>query len=43
MAARQGTEYWREQVEGWRQSGLSQIAYCEHHGLKIKSFRRWRT
>ncbi len=43
MAARQGTEYWREQVEGWRQSGLSQVAYCEQHGLNIKSFRRWRT
>ena len=43
MAARQGTEYWREQVKGWRQSGLSQIAYCGQHGLNIKSFRRWRT
>ena len=43
MVARQGAEYWREQVEGWRQSGLSQITYCEHHGLNIKSFRRWRT
>ena len=43
MAARQGVEHWREQVEGWRASGLSQIAYCEQHGLNIKSFRRWRT
>jgi hypothetical protein len=43
MAARQGTEYWREQVEGWRASGLSQIAYCAQHDLNIKSFRRWRT
>ncbi len=43
MAARQGSGYWQTQVEGWRQSGLSQIAYCEQHGLNIKSFRRWRT
>ena len=43
MAARQGAEYWRERVEGWRASGLSQIAYCAHHGLSIKSFRRWWT
>ncbi len=43
MAARQGVEHWREQVEDWRASGLSQIAYCEQHGLNIKSFRRWRT
>jgi len=42
MAARQDTEYWQEQIESWRQSGLSQIAYCAHHGLNIKSFRRWR-
>jgi hypothetical protein len=43
MAARQGSAYWQTQVEAWRQSGLSQIAYCEQHGLNIKSFRRWRT
>ncbi len=43
MAARQGSDYWQAQVEGWRASGLSQITYCEHHGLNIKSFRRWRT
>jgi hypothetical protein len=43
MAARQGTDYWQEQIAGWRQSGLSQIAYCAQHDLNIKSFRRWRT
>jgi hypothetical protein len=43
MAARQGTEYWGEQVEGWRASGLSQIAYCKQHNLNITSFRRRRT
>ena len=43
MANRQGTDYWRSHVEDWRQSRLSQIAYCEQHGLNIKSFRRWRT
>ena len=43
MAARQGTDYWQKQIEGWRQSGLSQIAYCAQHDLNIKSFRRWRT
>jgi hypothetical protein len=42
MAARHGSDYWRDHVEGWRQSGLSQIAYCGFHGLHIKSFRRWR-
>ncbi|MBU1663855.1 MAG: IS66 family insertion sequence element accessory protein TnpB [Gammaproteobacteria bacterium] len=42
MAARQGADYWRGHVQGWRQSGLSQIAYCERHALNIKSFCRWR-
>jgi len=42
MATRQGAEYWRGHVEYWRQSGLSQVAYCARHGLNIKSFRRWR-
>ncbi len=42
MAIRQGVAYWRKQVEDWRQSGLSQIAYCGQQGLNIKSFRRWR-
>ena len=43
MVARQGTDYWQAQVEDWRQSGLSQIAYCKQRDLNIKSFRRWRT
>jgi hypothetical protein len=43
MATRQGSEYWLEQVEDWRRSGLSQVAYCKQHNLTIKSFRRWRT
>lgn len=43
MAARQGVEHWGGHVESWRQSGLSQVAYCKQHGLSIKSFRRWRT
>jgi transposase-like protein len=42
MRKRQGTDYWRDQVEAWRQSGLSQIAYCVRHDVNIKSFRRWR-
>lgn len=43
MATRQGSDYWRGQIEGWRRSGLSQVAYCKQHSLNIKSFRRWRT
>lgn len=42
MAKRQTTGYWRRHLEAWRQSGLTQVAYCARHGLSIKSFHRWR-
>ncbi len=41
LRKRQGVDYWRGQVEAWRQSGLSQIAYCARHDVNIKSFRHW--
>jgi len=42
MAKRQTTEFWQGHLEGWRKSGLTQVAYCVRHGLGIKSFHRWR-
>ncbi len=42
MAKRQGEEFWRKHLEAWGQSGLTQVAYCERHGLSEKSFYRWR-
>jgi len=42
MAKRQTMEFWRRHLEAWRQSGLTQVAYCARHGLSIKSFHRWR-
>ena len=43
MAKRQSTEFWERHLEGWQRSGLTQVAYCASHGLRIKSFGRWRT
>ena len=31
----------QQHVEAWRQSGLSQSAYCHLHGLNQKTFSRW--
>lgn len=31
----------RKHVEAWRQSGLSQHAYCQQHPIKHSSFRNW--
>lgn len=43
MAKRQSTEFWERHLEGWQRSGLTQVAYCASHGLRIKSFSRWRS
>jgi len=33
---------WRERIDTWEESNLSQKAYCEVHHLSFGSFRRWR-
>ena len=37
-----GTDYWQGHLESWRQSGLSQAAYCRRHNLKYVNFRKWK-
>ena len=43
MAKRQAPGFWEKHLEGWQRSGLTQVAYCTSHGLRIKSFSRWRS
>ena len=43
MAKRQTSEFWQQHLEAWKRSGLTQVAYCASHGLRIKSFGRWRS
>lgn len=31
-------EYWKEHSESWRESDLSQKAYCEREGISYRSF-----
>ncbi len=33
---------WRKINSDWEKSGLTQRAYCEQHGLSLKSFENWR-
>jgi len=33
--------HWRRHVEAWRESGLSQAAYCHQQGLNRKTFSVW--
>lgn len=31
----------QQHVDAWRQSGLTQRAYCHQHGIKRSSFKNW--
>lgn len=42
MAKRHGQEFWREHLEAWRRSDLTQREYCANQGLGEKAFYRWR-
>lgn len=33
--------YWQKHIEGPAESGLSKTAYCQRHGLSVKSLYRW--
>ena len=33
---------WFDHIETWKQSGLTQNAFCEQHHLGLASFQRWR-
>ncbi len=33
---------WKLHLDGWRDSGLSQAAYCRQHGLSLSCFGYWR-
>lgn len=35
-------QVWRGRLEAWRQSGLSQSAFCERHELALSTFQLWR-
>jgi hypothetical protein len=33
---------WKKHVKDWRNSGMTQAAYCRRHNLSAKSFYYWR-
>ena len=35
-------DIWREHIERWQSSGISQRAYCEQHNLKCHVFTYWK-
>lgn len=34
-------QYWQGQIEAWRASGQSQLAYCKSNGLNYPRFGYW--
>lgn len=34
--------FWQAHIDAWRESGLSQVAYCKQHKLSLSSFGYWR-
>ncbi len=42
MSKKRGTDFWRRHLDGWKQSGLTQVGYCARHDISIKTFTRWR-
>ena len=43
MAKRHGPIYWREYIENWVRSDLTQREYCANNGLSERAFHRWRS
>jgi hypothetical protein len=35
------TAYWQEQINRWKTSGQSRLAYCKQHRLSYPQFRYW--
>lgn len=42
MAKRHGALFWREHVQNWARSDLTQRDYCAANGLGERAFHRWR-
>ena len=40
--ARRSREAWRQSIEDWCSSGLSQVEFCKRHNLALSTFRWWR-
>lgn len=34
--------FWNDHIQRWEESGLSQPAYCETHGIKLSTFSYYR-
>lgn len=40
---RQGRDFWRDQINQYKISGLSQKRFCSQHNLSFSTFSNWKT
>lgn len=43
LRTRHGEDFWRKHDQAWARSGLTQVAYCAEHRIRLGSFVRWRS
>ena len=36
-------QLWRERIEAWSGSGMTQVKFCLLHGIALASFSRWKS
>jgi hypothetical protein len=34
--------FWQRHIQGWKESGISQVGYCREQGLKETAFTYWK-
>ncbi len=42
MAERKGVDFWKEQIEKWKSSGLTNSEYCRLNNLNLRNFYNWK-
>lgn len=42
MTPEERQRFWRDHMERWRESGLTQTAYCQRQGMSRWAFGRWK-
>ena len=42
MSPSEKQTFWKQHLEGWRNSGKSQKAYCAEHDISFANFGYWR-
>lgn len=42
IAQEEKERFWQEHIQGWSQSGISQVGYCREQGLKETAFTYWK-